>query len=380
MGARLLAVLLLLGVGIAPRPSHAAPVRCAATRTPCLAAARLESKACRRACRDEVGVGEPACRAACKTGRRTATDVCREVADPCTVTCGLAADSPDLPGCLAAVRSCRTAARTEHRRCRQACPGRRTGAFHRTCLSACDRARAADEGVCGFAVARTAVGAGPIPELPAGRAADLSILLDSAEMAFVDAADARATGLRSRPLRVWLGTPHASLRIAQVRHHFTFGFALDTRKFVGRDADFAFYTDLARRHAGLAVVENNAKWAKIEPAPGVRDYTFADADVAAAAQLGFRVKGHTLSWGIVPPFSSSGVPPWALTRWAPQDLEPAERDALRETLRRHVAETVERYRDEITIWDVTNETMQPLAQWFVAHLDSPGQLRIRFQE
>ncbi len=37
-------------------------------------------------------------------------------------------------------------------------------------------------------------------------------------------------------------------------------------------------------------------------------------------------------------------------------------------MRHHVVDLVTRYRDRISVWDVTNETLQPLAQWFIERL------------
>ncbi|UCE86308.1 MAG: endo-1,4-beta-xylanase, partial [Deltaproteobacteria bacterium] len=136
------------------------------------------------------------------------------------------------------------------------------------------------------------------------------------------------------------------------------------------EADLAFYETIARSHFEVAVVENNLKWAKLEPLRGVRVHSFADADVAWAAAHGFTVKGHTLLWGIVPPFSSSGVPAWLLDRFgvAPGPLGPADREEVRAAVRAHVLDVVGRHRGTIAIWDVTNETLQPFARWYVSAL------------
>jgi endo-1,4-beta-xylanase len=243
-------------------------------------------------------------------------------------------------------------------------------AVRRRCRRHCAEGRAQAEAACGFIVAQAVTGEASLPSLSAGQPADMSLLTDT-ERAVIADADARAVGLRSRPLRI-SAPPGTTVSLTQVRHGFPLGFTFDTRKFVDRADDLDWYASTAaRNHVTVAVAENNAKWAKVEPEPGVRAYEFADLDVDTAFQRGFTVKGHTLNWGIIPPFSSSGMPPWALERYADPDLTPAEHNELREILRSHVFDLVSRYRDRIAIWDVTNETLQPLAQWCIERL-GPG--------
>jgi len=205
-----------------------------------------------------------------------------------------------------------------------------------------------------------------------GRPADLSVLLDSAEQAVVAAADERAATLRSRPLRLWIGRPGAEVTVTQTRHGFTFGFPMDFRDFQTAPGDLAFYTGIARDHTSLMVAETALKWRLTEPSPGVFSFALADQEMAYAAQQGFRVKGHTLLWGNVPPLSSgTGVPEWVRTQFANPDPTPAERDALRALVQRQVETTVSRYRGRIEIWDVTNETLNPFTPFFIDRL-GPG--------
>ena len=262
------------------------------------------------------------------------------------------------------------AAKDAHVSCRRSCRGGADRAARRLCKRGCAEARAEAEAACGFVAARAVAGAAELPSLPLGRPADLSLLTDG-ERAVIAAADARALDLRSRPLRV-SAPPGTEVTITQVRHRFPFGFALDSRKFAARPPDdFDFFSGIARDHTTLAVVENSAKWNVVEPQPGVRVYDFADQDVNTARQLGFAVKGHTLNWGITPPFSSSGAPQWVFDRFPDPNLSADQQEELRDLLRAHVTGLVTRYRDDISIWDVTNETLQPLGQWFVQRL-GPG--------
>jgi GH35 family endo-1,4-beta-xylanase len=217
--------------------------------------------------------------------------------------------------------------------------------------------------------ATVAPGAGDVPDLPVGRPADLSVLLDDAELAVVAAADARAATLRSRPLRLVVGAPGAQVAVTQTRHGFTFGFPVDFREFANAPDALAFYAGIARAHTTEMVAETSLKWRVVEPSPGNFFFDLADAELAWARDLGFSVKGHTLLWGNAPPFSTgSGIPDWLLAQFPSTPLSAADQEALRGILRRRVETTVDRYRGRIDVWDVTNETLNPFTQWFIARL------------
>ncbi len=343
-------------------PRAAGESACPSARSACLAAANHVAAACRSQCQRG---DDPACAAECKTERDTARAACRAVRVPCAAVCGPAVAAN---ACAAGIRICRAAARAAHDGCRQACgddePGGRDG-----CRARCRQARARAEIGCGYVGVARAAGAATLPDLPHGTPADLS-LLEPAERAVIDAADARATALRTRRVRLWIGQPGATVRVVQTKHGFPFGFPIDLRRFANA-GDRDWYAQTMAAHFNLVVIENTLKWAGIEPAEGVRTYGNADADVAWATGLGLPVKGHTLLWGIVPPFSSSAVPAWAISRFAAASLPPADAAALREIVRRHVLETVARYRGRLSIWDATNETLQILGQWFTQRL-GPG--------
>jgi endo-1,4-beta-xylanase len=247
------------------------------------------------------------------------------------------------------------------------------------CLVACDRERAAAEAACGFVGATVATGPGQLPTLPAGRPADLSVLLADAEQAVVAAADVRATTLRTRDLRIAIGRPGAEVTVTQTRHAFSFGFPIDFREFENAPDDLAFYAGIAVDHTNLVVAETSLKWRVVEPSPGEFFFDLADAELAWARDLGFRVKGHTLLWGNAPPFSTgSGIPNWLLAQFPNPTLSPAEQETLRALLRRRVETTVRRYRGRIDVWDVTNETLNVFTQWFMARL-GPGIVNDMFQ-
>jgi hypothetical protein len=155
----------------------------------------------------------------------------------------------------------------------------------------CGAGHGAEKRVCDVAVARARRGAVTLPSLPVGAPGNLE-LLEPEERAVVAEADARAAELRMRPLVLQVGRPGVEVRIEQTGHAFRFGFPIDLRRFTTPE-DLAFYTQIATDHFHVAVIENNAKWSKVEPEPDVRFHDHVDADVAWAESLGFTVKGHT---------------------------------------------------------------------------------------
>lgn len=339
-------------------PAHAATCRTA--RIACGDAATWTARACDRNC-TRLGDREAvaSCRATCRTTRTAAKAACRGVEAPCAAAC-----DTDPTACVAAARTCRTTTRASHRTCLAACA---KGDLH--CTIACDRARAVAAASCGYVAARVEAGAAVLPDLPPGEPAELGLLLDSAEQAVVAAADARAETLRSRPLRLWVGRPGAEVAVTQTRHGFAFGFPIDLRELVNAPEDLAFYTDLARKHTSFVVMETGMKWRAAQPTPDAFAFALADSEIAWAQANGFPVKGHTLFWGNVPPFSSgSGVPEWVRARFPNASLTPAERDELRRLLRAYVEATVSRYRGRIDIWDVTNETLNLFTPFFMDRL------------
>ncbi|MDG2305407.1 MAG: endo-1,4-beta-xylanase [Candidatus Binatia bacterium] len=359
--------LLALLVGLAPSVADGAA--CGLARRACLSAARADAHACRSDC---SGVADRARRAAC---RATCADLqaqvradCRRVNDTCAAVCG--ETHVDAQGCTQQIRACRSDARDAHGVCRTSCRSKPFLAERKRCRRDCSEARAEGERACGFATAVGVTGDVSMPDFAPGVPGDLSLLTDAERAAIADA-DARVPGLRTRSLRI-SSPPGTVVELTQVRHAFDFGLALDTAKFVGKEEELDFFLgSAAANHVSIAVTESSAKWNRVEPEMGVRDFSLADMDVATAQDFGYRVKGHTLNWGITPPFSSSGAPAWAFERYEQLPLSPELEAELRDVLRAHVEAMVTRYRDDIEIWDVTNETLQPLAQWTIQRL-GPG--------
>jgi GH35 family endo-1,4-beta-xylanase len=352
---------LVLACLLTGSPAWGAGSACSPARRGCVAAATWTARACARNCgRLPARLEVTDCRTTCRATRTAAHTACRALPEPCVVVC------PDgEASCPTALRDCRVAARRAQQVCRDGCAGGRD----LRCVIGCERGRAAAEAACGFVGAPSVAGPGELPDLPAGRAADLSILLDADELAVVAAADARAATVRTRPLRLSVGRPGVAVTLTQTRHAFSFGFPIDFRELQNAPDDLAFYAGIAADHTNLVVAETSLKWRVGEPNPGEFFFDLADDELAWAQGLGFAMKGHTLLWGNAPPFSTgSGIPNWLLAQFPDPSPTDAEREALRNLLRRRVETTVARYRGRIDIWDVTNETLNVFTQWFIDRL------------
>lgn len=213
------------------------------------------------------------------------------------------------------------------------------------------------------------VGETSVPTLRTGRPANLSLLLDAAEIDIVEEADRRAESLRSRPLRLWTGQPDTPVRITQIDHDFRFGFPVDFREFEGVPDDLTFYGQVAREHATLMVAETSLKWRNSEPQAGELRFDLADAELSWAKDNGFDVKAHVLLWGNAPPVASgSGTPEWLREQFPEPVLNQEDADQLRELIRERVETVVGRYRGRIDVWEVTNEMLNPLTSWFATRL------------
>ena len=203
------------------------------------------------------------------------------------------------------------------------------------------------------------------PDLEMGVPADLSFL-GPEERNLIQEADSRAESLRTRPVRLLL-PPGSELRLELVRHGFPIGVAIEVGKFQS-EADLQWYSELASRYFNFAVLESDAKWSVTGPEPGVRDYSASESVLAWGQRWDLDVKGHVLLWGNEPPLSSSGIPEWLRDRYPLEDLTAAEQNALRGLVEHHIRDSLQHFAERIPIWDITNETLQPLTQWFIDRL------------
>lgn len=333
------------------------------SRAACASAADFTRDACSLDCSrfaDESTASN--CNANCEDVRTSSVTRCGTLDEVAALGC----DSSALRECADAAESCRENAATAFEDCDTTCG---SDPLALRCTVACSESRAADETACGFATASAAPGTFSVPVLPQGRPASLSALLDDAEMAVVDAADARAVDIRTRDLRLAVGVPGAEVSVTQLQHGFEFGFPMDYREFRDEPEDLAFYGEIAHEHATLMVAETALKWRQLEPEPGRLEFDLGDTEMDWADENGFKVKMHTLLWGNAPPFSTgSGTPNWLREQFPDQTLTEDEAQDLRDLIRFQAEAVVDRYRGRIDIYDVTNETLNPLTSWFANRL------------
>ena len=133
---------------------------------------------------------------------------------------------------------------------------------------------------------------------------------------------------------------HAPLRELGQRRGLVVGAAVD-----GDGLTSARYRAVLAQDYASVTPENAMKWASTEPSRGVEDFRAADALVGFAAAHGQQVRGHTLVW-------YRQLPGWLFANGS----EPSA-DELRTLLRRHVTDTVGRYRGRVASWDVVNEAV-----------------------
>lgn len=352
----------LVSVGCGGESAEAAQQRLLETsREACIAAGDYQNSACTLDCGrfpDDDSVSS--CEVGCESTRTVSATQCGTVTDASVLGC----DPPRA--CADAAASCRETAATAFSTCETNCGD---APLALRCLIACNETRAADETACGFGTTATQTGAVEVAPLPQGRPADLSLLLDDAEMAVVEAADARAEAFRSRPIRLALGRPGVEVSVTQTQHGFEFGFPMDFRELQDEPEDLEFYGQIARDHTTLMVAETALKWRQLEPEPGRLEFGLADSELAWADENGFKVKMHTLLWGNAPPFSTgSGTPEWLRDLFPNVPLSEDEQGELRDLIRFQAESIVARYQGRIDIYDVTNETLNPLTGWFAQRL------------
>lgn len=329
----------------------------ATARSACVAAADFSSSACMRDCgRFPAAEIVSACEDSCDDTRGMEQARCETVRDSAALGC----DAPSE--CADAAEQCRATAANASDQCVAACGD---DPLALRCRIRCDLERATGEAACGFATAGIQLGTAEVATQRTGRPADLSILLDDAEMAVVDAADERAVDFRTRTLRLNVGQADVEVSVAQTDHGFEFGFPVDFRELEDEPEDLAFYGTIAKDLATLMVAETALKWRQLEPEPGRLEFGLGDSELAWAEENGFRVKMHTLLWGNAPPFSTgSGTPNWLREMFPEANLSPAEQEDLRGLIRFQAEAVVDRYQGRIDIYDVTNETLNPFTTWF----------------
>jgi len=159
-----------------------------------------------------------------------------------------------------------------------------------------------------------------------------------------DAIDASMTFDKSIFVRVADPTEfHISgerLRALADARNLNFGYASVLRWYQMPDAEL--YADTARQDFNLVTTENSLKWGLVNPRPEEYRWQAADELVRFAKQNNMVVHGHPLVW-------HRQLPKWV------QKLPGKER---RNAMLKFIREVVNRYNNDIAIWDVVNEALE----------------------
>ena len=108
------------------------------------------------------------------------------------------------------------------------------------------------------------------------------------------------------------------------------------------------YTDLVEAECGMVVPENEMKWQAVRPGPDTYDFSRMDDIAAYASAKGLALRGHTLLW-----HRPQWFPDWLNTYdYGANPVQEAER-----LLTEHIRTVTDRYRGQITSYDVVNEAI-----------------------
>lgn len=108
---------------------------------------------------------------------------------------------------------------------------------------------------------------------------------------------------------------------------------------------------LLQRHYNSLTAENDMKFERIHPEPGVYSFDIADRIAQFAGDNGLRMRGHTLVW-------HNQTPSWVF-RGA--DGGTASREELLQSMNQHIQAVAGRYKGRVYCWDVVNEVIEDKA-------------------
>jgi len=116
------------------------------------------------------------------------------------------------------------------------------------------------------------------------------------------------------------------------------------------------YSQIVRTEFNAIVIEHHLKWSPLCESlpgphhdeskcnrPGRYDFHYVDRMVDYAVQHDMKIKGHVLIWHVT----------------SPSYLEGMDAPTLRKEMRRHIFTVIGRYKHEIKMWDVVNESLAP---------------------
>ena len=149
--------------------------------------------------------------------------------------------------------------------------------------------------------------------------------------------------------------------------------------------DSAAYAAVFEREFSSLSPENAMKWPVLRPTPdGAYDWAEADRQVAYAQANGMEVHGHVLAWYM--DADPEKRPGYWLT-----DPAQAPCSGMEGLLRDHITAVMTRYADDVDVWDVVNEAVDPQTggyrtsdRWYeclgVGEGGVPNYIRVAFDE
>ncbi|RFA26570.1 1,4-beta-xylanase [Alkalilimnicola ehrlichii] len=134
------------------------------------------------------------------------------------------------------------------------------------------------------------------------------------------------------------------------RDDFLIGTAISNRTLETQDRELL---DIISSEFNAITAENCMKSGEIQPAQGQWDWTLADRFIEFGREQGMTVVGHAPVWHSQTPddlfVDSSG--------------HTISRDTLKQRMETHITTLMERYRDQVAIWDVVNEAIDEDQGW-----------------
>lgn len=115
----------------------------------------------------------------------------------------------------------------------------------------------------------------------------------------------------------------------------------------------ADYQELVAREFNAITMENDMKWERIHPRPGVWEWASPDKFVDFGVRRDMYIVGHVLVW-------HSQTPKWVFEDSQGKALS---RDSLLSLMKQHIETVVGRYQGKIAAWDVVNESIDEDKGW-----------------
>nr|KAG5711836.1 hypothetical protein BaRGS_026277 [Batillaria attramentaria] len=144
--------------------------------------------------------------------------------------------------------------------------------------------------------------------------------------------------------------------VVQTKKSFPFGTAVNSWKYNDNSVPDG-YRDFIHKHFNWAVPESALKWMIIEPQRGHKDYQLALKMIHGVKSHGLKVRGHNLVWSV----------PSTVQDWVKAECHNTQQ--LRNEVKHHIEETMDKTRGLLEHWDVNNENLH--GTWYQDCLHDP---------